>query len=248
MSPLDQLKAYAQKIRLTYKGKRLDDIDGDDGLDYLRDVVDWTNMLLDELETETGPDGMPVDWWFARQPDFGFGTVATGGASVAIPKTVGRLVTEANRVVQIKQGDSVISRWQVVNPRDITNKDDRVIDDMCAVVGANIVFSRAFNTSENGGTVTGDVILTMPRMAINDTGTAIAPTNIKILGFVIPQQLLILGVAKNATLPDIVQGKLSPSYVQKYSDLVNGAITRSMATSISAQQSRDYYGNVRGVY
>jgi hypothetical protein len=62
-----------------------------------------------------------------------------------------------------------------------------------------------------------------------------------------PFLLLKLGVAKNVTLPDIVQGKLSPSYAQKFGDLLQGAIARSIASAAAPVTPRDSYSSIRGV-
>lgn len=249
MSPLAQLQSFAQKVYLTMKNRRFDDIDSEDGRDFLKQIIDWTNGLIDELELEVGLDGQPVDWWFTRESMFELATGLTeGNASVALASTIGRVITDTERAIHIKQGDSVVSRWAVVHPKDISNRTDRIVDDMCAVVGTNLVFSRAFNETEAGGSVEGDVILKIPRLTYSEANDTLTPTNIKALTMVQPQQLLVLGVAKNATLPDIVQGKLSPSFVQKYTNLLQGAIARSEATSVSAKAPRDQFGNVRGLY
>lgn len=239
MSPKAQLQAFAQSIYLTIKNRYFDDIEGEDGVVFVNQMIDWTNMFLDELENETDTTGGMVDWWFSREAAFPLGTATEGEASVPVPTSVDRLITDEQRYVLIQQGDSTVSRWAVVHPRDITNRSNRVTEDMCAVVGTSLVFSRAFNDTEGNGSVVGDVITRLPRLST---------TNVKVLSIVRPKQLLILGVAKNATLPDIVQGKLSPSYAQKFSDLLQGAIARSNATSVAAQASRESFSDVRGIY
>lgn len=238
MSPTAQIEEFAQSIYLVIKNRYFDDITGEDGQVYVAQVIDWTNMFLDELETVLDEQDNLVDWWFARENAYELATgVAEGDASIALPSKVLRLLTDEYRTVQIKQGDSVVSNWSVVDPADIRNSG--ITEDMCAVVGNSIVFSRAFNDMENGGSVYGDVTLSLPRLS---------STNVKILSLVQPQLLLKMGVAKNATLPDIVQGVLSPSYVQKYNDLLKGAIKRSQATSQAGTAEREQYGHIRGTY
>lgn len=239
MSPQAQLEAFAQKVHLTIKNRYFDDITSEDGVVFVAQVIDWTNMFLDELENEVGTDGSIVDWYFSREAEYTLGTATLGGASTSVPSAIDHLITDENRYVQVKQGDSVVSNWLVVHPGDISSKTDRITEDMCAVVGTNLVFSRAFKDTESTGTIVGDVILKLPRLS---------SVNVKALATVRPQQLLILGVAKNATLPDIVQGGLSPSYVQKFNDLLTGAIARSTASSISSLATRDSYGGISGVY
>lgn len=237
-APIVDLRAFAQSIYLVLKNRYFDDIEDDDGAVFVNQIIDWTNMFLDELETEVGPDGEPVDWWFARESGSALGTATLGAASISTPSGVDRLITDEQRYVQVKQDSSVISNWQVVHPKDITSRTDRVSADMCAMVGQNIVFSRPFNDNESTGAIVGDVILSLPRLSL---------TNTKLLTTVKPALLLKLGVAKNAILPDIVQGKLSPNYAQKFQDLLTGAIARSNATSVAATVNREDYSRVRGV-
>lgn len=238
-APKADLEAFAQSVYLTIKNRYYDDIEGDDGQVFVSQIIDWTNMFLDELESTTGPDGQLIDWWFARQNSFALGTASTDGTSVAMPSTVDHLITDEQRYVQILVDGEVVSSWAVVHPKDISNQPGKVNDDMCAVVGSSIVFSRAFKDTENNGDIVGDVVIKLTRLAAN---------NVKLLTTVRPKQLLILGVAKNATLPDIVQGKLSPSYAQKYDSLLQGAIARSIASSQAAMAARDNLSHVRGVY
>lgn len=247
-SPTVDLTNFAQSIYLTIKNRYFDEIEGEDGQTYLRQVADWINMFIDELENVTGPDGQLVDWWFMRDNGTALGTATEGESSIALPTTIDRLLTDEGRYVQILQDSAVISNWAVVHPSNITNKSDRVTEDMCAVVGSNIVFSRQFRDTENNGSIIGDTVGKIPRITYNLNDFTVVPTNIKVITAVRPKQLLILGVAKNATLPDIVQGGLSPSYVQKFNDLLQGAIARSAASSVAAQAARDDFSGVRGVY
>jgi len=239
MSPQKQIETFAQSIYLVIKNRYYDEIEGEDGQVYVSQVMDHTNMYLDELDNVVDPsNGELVDWWFNRSTDFDLGTATQGGASITTPSGIERLLTDEGRYVQISQDGLVVSNWAVVSPKHITNRTDRVTEDMCAVVGSNIVFSRAFRDTENDGDITGDVILKIPRLLT---------TNAKALTQVMPKQLLILGVAKNITLSDIVQGKLSPSFVQKYNDLLTGAIARSMSTSLSPIAERETFGHIGGV-
>jgi hypothetical protein len=247
MSPKAQLEAFAQDLYLTIKNRFYDEIEGEDGQTYVYQVSRWLNMFVDELEQTTGPDGGLVDWWFTRSNGYSLGTVTEGTSSTSMPSAVGRLITDEMRYVQILQDNAVISNWAVVHPKDISNRSDRITEDMCAQVGNTIVFSRTFRDTEANGTIVGDVILKLPRIGAKFASSTVTVTNIKLLTMVEPLQLLTLGAAKNATLPDIVQGVLSPSYAQKFNDLMQGAIARSNATSVAATAARDNYSNVRGV-
>lgn len=248
MSPTDQLTQFAQDVYLTIKNRFFDEITSEDGQTYLQQVCRWTNMFLDELENTVGPDGQLVDWWFARSSGATLGTAVEGNNSITLGTTIDHLLTDEGRYVQVTQDGIVVSNWLVVHPKDITNRSDRVTEDMCAVVGGTLVFSRSFRDTESNGVIIGDVVTKLPRFAYTlDSNGNVVANNVKLLTTVRPQQLLQFGVAKNATLPDIVQGKLSPSYVQKYNDLLTGAIARSNASSVAATAERENFSHIRGV-
>lgn len=239
MSPTAQIEEFAQQVYLVIKNREFDDIAGEDGQTYIRNIIRFTNMFLGELETTLDSNDQIVDWWFARENGYELGTVSEGDSSLALSNKVDRLITDEERYLQIKQGDSIVSSWSVVNASELSNNPGYHTEDMCAVVGNYIVFSRPFNDTENGGTVVGDVILSLPRLST---------TNVKIFSMVSPMELLTLGVAKNSSLPDIVQGVLSPSFTQKYNDLLKGAIARSEATSRAKKTVREQLSYIRGAY
>lgn len=250
-SPTEELTKFAQSIHLVIKNRYFDEIDSEDGQVFIQQVCDWVNMYIDELENVVNPaDGKLIDWWFARESQASLGTATGGDDIITVPSTMDRLLTDEKRYVRITVDDTVVSQWLVVQPKQLNNKSGIVQSDKCAVVGGNIQFSRAFNADENGGAITGDIVSKLPRISfsLGGDGFTVTPQNIKILTTVRPKALLQLGVAKNATLPDIVQGGLSPSYVQKYNDLLSGALARSNATSEAQTAERDDYSGVRGVY
>lgn len=249
MAAIDDFTTFAQSVRLVIKNKYFDDVAGNDGQNFLAMTADWCNMFLDELEMETGPDSQPVDWWFARGNGERLGTAKLGKASIDFDSDdFLSLIAEQQRYVQVVVGGAVVSNFAVVSASQITNKSDRVTEDACARVGDSVVFSRAFKDYEDGGQIIGDVTLVLPRLAYTYDGTTFAITDASLLTFVRPPLLLKLGVAKNNTLPDIVQGGLSPSFAQKYNDLLQGAIARSLTSSQSDQAPRDDYSGVAGVY
>lgn len=240
MSPQKVVEQFAQDIYLVLKNRFYDDIEGDDGQVFVQQILSWTNMFLDELETAVDPDTkLPVDWWFARSNGSTLGTAVEGSASISAPSAMMRLIADDQRYVQITQGGIPVSNWAVVNAADITNKSDRIIQDMCAMVGTSIVFSRPFKDTENNGKIIGDIITSLPRLTL---------TNTAVLTQVKPLLLLKLGVAKNAILPDIVQGGLTPSYSQKFDNLLAAAILRSKSTSVAHQSARQNFNWVGGVY
>lgn len=239
MSPTAQLRAFAQSVYLVIKNRYFDDIDGEDGDVFLDQMIDWTNQFIDELENETDQNGNLVDWNYMRQMGYELGSALEGTNTVDLDtRAVNNLLTDEDRYVQILQDGTPVSNWAVVSPDQVPNRLYRTREDMVTNVGGVLTFSRPFRDTEYNGTVVGDVTLIMPR---------ISRTNVKILSLVKPKQLLILGVAKNATLPDIVQGGLSPSYVQKFNDLLLGAITRNAASSRANEVPRDNFSSIGGV-
>lgn len=248
MTPLEQLQAFTQSVYLVIKGRYFDDIDTSDGTVLVQQTVDWANMFVDELETEVSPDGTPLDWKWLWQMGAELGSATQGDASITTPSTVNYLLADENRYVQITVGEAVVSNWVVVSPDQISNKGDRVTQDMCAQVGSSIVFSRAFKDYEAGGTITGDITIKFPRITYTISGGVLTVTNLKLLTTVQPKTLLILGVAKNASLPDIVQGGLSPSFAQKYADLLNNAIARNNTGAVANVAQRDNMSDVAGVF
>ena len=245
MNPQAQFNAFAQSVHMVIKNRYFDDLPSSDGIVFLNQVADWANMFLDELETEVDPSGQPIDWLWNRQLGYALGTATQGAATVSIPSTVFNLIAQQNRYVQVLQGSTVVSNWAVVNPNQISSRTDRITEDMVTLVGGTLAFSRAFRDTEGNGNIIGDVTLPIPRFAI-DAVTG-APTNIKALSLVKPMALLKLGVAKNATLPDIVQGGLSPSYAQKYNDVLAGAIARNATSGNADLVTRDDLSYVGGI-
>jgi hypothetical protein len=237
-APTQDLIDFAQSVYRAIKNRQYDDITSDDGLTFLNLVVDFTNQFIDELELSTNPDGTPVYWNWVRQMGARLGTARQGEASIDLDTDINELIPGENRYVQILQGSAVISNFAVVSPDNISSFSDRITQDMCTVVSGQIIFSRQLRDTENNGTIIGDITVPIPRVSFTD---------MSVLTVVKPRQLLVLGVAKNETLPDIVQGKLSPSYAQKFDNLLQGAIARNNASAIADTVGRDNYGYIAGV-
>jgi hypothetical protein len=250
-SPTTDLQNFAQSVYLVIKGRYFDDITGTDGVTFQQQVADWVNQYIDELENMVDNNGELVNWRWARELAYELGTVAAGDTSITAPTGVQNLIANEKRYVQILSAadSSVLSNWTVVAPEDISDDSNKVDEDMCTFVNGNIQFSREFNDEEDGGTIIGDAIVSLPRMVVSVDGSGnLSATNVKILTTVKPKQLLILGVAKNATLPDIVQGGLSPSYVQKYNDLLQGALAKNSASARSDVMERENFSGITGVW
>lgn len=231
-----KLTTFAQSIYLVIKNRYFDDIAGADGQDFIAQVIDWTNQYLDEFETVVDPLGRPVSWNCMRSNDSNLGTAVAGDTQVDLPTGFLNLIATPKRPVTITSpGGVVISRWRVVRPDQF---DTTVPVNYVTQVADALYFNRPLNAQEDGGTIAGDATFSLDRVT---AGTTTALDVIK------PKQLLILGVAKNSSLPDIVQGGLSPSFVQKYNDLLSSAILFNSASSTADTVDRDDFSFVGGV-
>lgn len=239
MSPTEQITAFAQSIYLVIKNRYFDDIESEDGQTYISQVIDWTNQYLDELENITDQNGNVVNWNWSREVNYELGQVSEGDSTLTFSSNVMSLIPDQHRAVELVVDDEVVSRWALVTPEQIHSNPLGNTENLAAVSGGNILqFSRAIREDEDGAMVRCDALLSLPRLST---------TNVRVLRMVKPKQLLVLGVAKNATLPDIVQGGLSPSYVQKYNDLLIAAIARNSLSSRSDTVKRENFSHIGGV-
>lgn len=231
MAAQDDIQALAQSVYLRIKNRQFDNITSTDGQQFVANIVDFANGFIDELENELDANGNPINWWWVRHAGYTLGTASTGAASIAFPVGVNNLIAEEERYVQILQDGTAVSNWVVVAPNQISNGTNRVTQDMCARVGSNIVFSRQFNSTEQGGTIVGDVTTPIPRLVFGTTSHAADDS--QAIATILPRELFVLGIAKNASLPDIVQGKLSPNLAQKFNDLLTNSIARSTVSALA---------------
>jgi hypothetical protein len=239
MNPTAQIQALANSVYLRIKNRFYDDLTSPDGVAYVNAIIDFGNGFLDELENEVNPDGKPLDWDWVTQLGYTLGTAAINTASITLPSTINNVIVDEERYIQVVHGGIVVSNWLVVSPSQITNKTNRIVDDTCTVTGSTLTFSRLFKDFEDQGTIIGDVTLPFPRLSL---------TNAASIKIIKPRELLVLGIAKNASLPDIVKGGLSPSYVQKYNDLLQNAIMRNTSSSTPDNMQRTDYGSIRGIF
>lgn len=239
MSPTAQINALANSVYLRIKNRQYDDLTSPDGQAYVANIIDFANGFLDELETETNPDGDSLDWNWVTQLGYSLGTAAVNTASITLPSAVNNVIAGEDRYVQVQQGGITISNWLMVAPGNITNDQSRATQNMCTVTGSTMSFSRLFTPQEDGGSIIGDVTTYFPRLSL---------TNAKVLSIIKPRELLVLGIAKNAALPDIVKGTLTPSFVQKYQQLLANAISRNSNSAQADTAVTEDYGHIRGIY
>lgn len=225
MTPEDRIEEFVQQVYLTIYGRRIDDITDADGVEEIAKIKIWLNLFLDELEMEREPDGTPTNWNFLRENDAAIGTVSSATSTFELPDDALRLVADEERPLVIMQDGSIVSAWDVVDPSQITRRGAYLTrEQRVTYVNQSIVFSRSLNDTEIGGEVMADIQLPFPRLSDSD---------VTLFDLPIPRQLLVLGTVKNASLPDIVRGGLSPSYAQKYADLLEGLKMANAQTSSS---------------
>lgn len=244
MTDEEKLQLFTQQVYLTINNRRLDNITDEDGVEAVATTVIWCNLFLDELEMERNPDGTPCNWNFLRENDAEIGTVVAEDDTFDLPAGALRLVAEEDRPLLIMQDGIIVSTWDVVDPDQITRRDNSIYpsrDQRVTYVNSKIVFSRTLNETEIGGTIFADLMNSFPRL------DGEAPINVETLDLPIPRQLLVLGTAKNSSLPNIVKGGLSPSYTQKYNDLLDGLKMTNGQTSVGDIAVTDDFSNIGGV-
>jgi len=234
MTTQERLEKFAQKVYLTRYGRYIDDIDDTDGQVDVEKTIDWTNMFVEELELE-------ADWNYVTRLEVELGTIDDANTRLELPDESRKLVVSEYRPLVIKQDGAVVSQWEVVDPKNLTvyNRYSTTDQRVTWASDGEIIFSRPLTEFEIGGTAYADVVDKFPELTA---------TNVDLLDLVKPQALLIQGAAKNATLPDIVQGGLSPSFTQKYNDLLEKAVAENNARAASTPVYTDDFSNITGVY
>lgn len=232
MTPTEEITAIAQSIYLA-KNNRYNDVEGEELTSFLNETIDWINQFTPELELE-------ADWNYLRTNNNLIATITDITVqSYPLPAGTRTVVVSPYRDVTISSGGSVISTFTMVNPNQISDPTDPNIGDRATVINNNLILSRPLKDTELGGELRADTIAYMPELTLDDT---------TLLSLVKPKQLLILGVAKNATLPDIVQGGISPSLTQKYNDLLQKAVAINNATAEALDVPAESFGYIRGIW
>lgn len=232
MTNTEKITALAQRIYLARNG-RYNDVDGTELTAFLEETVDWVNQFVPELELE-------ADWNYLRTRGNLIGTVTDlEEQAYDLPETVRKVVVSPYRDVTISHDGAVVSTFTMVNPDQISDPTNPEVHDRATVINRRLVLSRPLKDTELNGEIRADTIDYMPKLTMNST---------VLLDKVEPEQLLVLGVAKNATLPDIVQGGISPSLTQKYGDLLEKAVAANNATADVLDIQSEDFSFVRGVW
>lgn len=243
MTDEQKMQAFAQKVIVTMTGKRMDieDLESEDGDRFIEELVDATNMAVDELEVET-------DWNFVTDIDKLIGSVSTAADTFPLPAGARKLSVREHRPLHITQDGTPVSTWDVVRPRDIsTTRTGYPLRDRVTYVGKKIIFSRPLNDNELGGEVVADVVNYIPRL-VYVKGQAEASNNLDVLELIEPTKLLVLGIAKDLTLPDFVRGKISPSLSEKYADLLGKVVAENDTTATGDTYEGDDLSSLGGGY
>lgn len=232
MTVTEELTALAQSIYLVMYN-RYNDVEGTELTDFIAKVIDWVNQFTQELELE-------ADWNYLRTNDNPIATIFdTVTQSYDLPDDVRSVVFSPYRDVTIAFDGAVVSTFTLVSPSNIADPTNPETQDRATVINRKLVLSRPLTASEVGGELRCDTISFMPQLTDADT---------ELLSLVQPKQLLVLGVAKNSTLPDIVQGGISPSLAQKYGDLLKKAVMANNETATAGDAPREDLSWIRGVY
>lgn len=229
----ERIEDIAQKIFRTWNG-RTNSVTGTQLTNFINDSIGWINEFLPELEKET-------DWDWSRENDYVIGVAnSSSTAGFELDDDVRKVVKDPERPVYILDSNGkLLSTWDVVTPGQLKNPKETSNEDRCAVVGRTLKFSRAFTDTENGSSVYGDVIYFLPELS---------STNTEVLDIVKPVSLIILGVAKNQALPNVVKKGLVPTLTQKYADLLNGAKAENSSSSTADTVDGENYGYIQGIW
>jgi hypothetical protein len=233
MAVIDDINNFTQQVYLAKNDRYLDSVIDTDGLNEVQKTIDWVNQFVPELERE-------ADWIFARAQDQTIGTVTSAAAlTFNLPTGARKLAVNEFRPVCILLGGSIIAEFDVVAPGEIYDRRNANPQDRCTYVNGKVVFSRPFTTAEVGGTIIGDVINSLPKLTFSDS---------TLLTIVQPYQLLVLGTAKTSILPNIVQGGLTPSFVQNFNNLLDLCKTENNATAVAQAVAYEDFSGIGGIY
>lgn len=220
----------AQQIYVTRKNRK-NQVTGTRLTTFLETTIIQINQFLSELDKE-------AYWNWVRTNDYALAT-ATTATSYVLPAIYRTVVKDENRPLYIVKDGLTVSTWDVVAPNQLRNTGSDDNPNRVALIARNVVFSRALTDQEVGGEIKVDVVKYLPKISL---------TNIDVLSLVDPKELITLGVVKNQVLPDVVQGGLTPSFTQKYGDLLGGAKVENDMTSTSSSTVAENLSGVRGVW
>lgn len=232
MTNEETIVELAQKIYLALNAV-YNDVTGSEETAFMNETIDWVNQYLQELELE-------ADWSWIRTNGATLGTVSTATDTFTLAAGVQHLASSQLRDIVLTKTDGTTVTWRLVSPNQISNPAQPTPQqNRCTVIGRVLHFSRDFTDDEINGVITADTIGYLPVLSTSD---------ISVLSLVDPQQLIVLGVAKNNVLPDVVNNQLTPNYTAKYADLLKKTIMRDGASTELDDTLRDDFSFIHGVY
>ncbi len=194
---------------------------------------DWANDFISELELET-------DWNWWRVQDFNFGT-ASNTEPLVVADDFRKLVVNIDRPIYLVHDGTVVASFLVVDANNVNNPPDTDKEDRVTYIDGKFIFSRPFRDEEIGATVFGDYMQWAPEITDEDGGDAV-------INVIQPWKLLTLGMAKDISLPDLVQGGISPNIEQRYLKVLGEAIAQNLQSVATGTAPYQSYGDIGGVY
>lgn len=232
MAAIDVITDLAQDAYLTVNGVENDD-EGEDLTQFQNDFIRGFNLWKDEFELE-------AYWLNLRVNDYELATISdTTTFSFELPDEYRAPVVNQNRYLKFVVDGTVIAKFKMVDPSQVVVDDAWDRPDRATFLGRNIVLSRVPKEVEVGATIVLDVVEWMPDLTrADDTAIGLLPN----------KQLAVLGVAKNTSLANVVKVSLSPSFVQKYNNELQKAITQNNLTTEIDELQRDDYSYIGGIW
>lgn len=231
MTPTERITDLAQQIYLVRHNIQ-NDVTGTELTEFLDNTVIQVNQYLAELDKE-------AYWNWVRTNDYNVGTINANTTSFDLPDEVRTVVRSPDRPFYLLKDGVVVSTWEIVSPNMLKNASISDNPNRVALIGKTIKLSRAVTTNEVGATAYCDIVEYLPHLT---------STDVSVLDIVDPVELIVLGVAKNQVLPDIVQGGLTPSYTIKYADLLNGTKAENDGSAVAEDADGESYAYINGVW
>lgn len=191
----------------------------------------WANDFISELELET-------DWNWWRVQDNSFGP-ASNTTPITIPADFRKLVVNIDRPFYLQQDGTTISTFLVVDPNNVNNPAGVDKEDRVTFVNGKFVFSRPFRDEELGATIFGDYMQNAEEITSADE---------TVISKIKPYKLLTLGMAKDVSLPDLVQGGISPNIEQRYLKVLGEAISQNAQSVATGTAPYENYSSLGGIY
>lgn len=231
-----RITALAQDIYIA-RHNQTNSVTGSDLLDFENQTISWINQYIPEFEKE-------ANWNISRtNDDPSLGVIPNGTTiSYALPATIRKLIMNPHRDLTIRQDSTIITTFRLVSPNQTIDPNDHDIRNRATVVNRKVIFSRPLNSTEIGGMIVADTIAWIPRLSIS---TVVLLDILDMYPDI--RQLFVLGVLKNQVLPDIVQGGLTPSFTQKYADLLQLCIADNNESADSDYTDYEDLGYIRGI-